>query len=159
MKVFAVICFCVCLLRCADDPRGVQQAVKAQPPVDSTQLYIRQAVVDQMGEPKLADDRGKLIFADSVYHFGRVRRGRTVRYRFRFTNEGKAPLTIQDARSSCGCTVTDFPGQAVEPGGVGSVAVTLNTSNLAGNQDKPVALIIKNQPQPTVVYLRGTILN
>jgi hypothetical protein len=107
----------------------------------------------------LADDGGRLIFADSVHQFGRVRQGRTVRHRFRFINRGQSPLIIQDARSSCGCTVTDFPGQPVGPGEEGSLTVTLNTSNLAGNQDKPVALIIKNQPQPSVVYLRGTILN
>jgi hypothetical protein len=50
-----------------------------------------------------------LQFEDTVIDFGQIVAGRQVEREFSFRNEGQTPLVISDIRTSCGCTVAEFP--------------------------------------------------
>ena len=50
---------------------------------------------------------------------------------FTFTNVGDAPLIINQAFPSCGCTVPTFTKDPVMPGERGSIDVTYNTKGRA----------------------------
>merc|ERR1712146_518887 len=46
---------------------------------------------------------------------------------FKFTNTGDAPLIITDAKSSCGCTVPEYPKNTpIAPGDSGELLVKFN---------------------------------
>jgi hypothetical protein len=45
---------------------------------------------------------------------------------FEFTNTGDKPLTIIDAKSTCGCTVPSFSKEPIPPGGTGQIEVKYN---------------------------------
>lgn len=51
-------------------------------------------------------------------------------YSFAFTNVGTAPLIINQAFASCGCTVPAFTKEPIKPGEKGSIDVTYNGKGL-----------------------------
>ncbi len=101
----------------------------------------------------------KLTFSEVEHPFGEVRAGRVVRHEFDFRNGGKVPLLITNARSTCGCTVADYPGAAIPPGGSGVIKVTFDTQNKGGYQKKPIQLTANTYPATTTIYLTGRVNN
>ena len=80
---------------------------------------------------------------------------------FTFTNTGTGPLILNDVKSTCGCTVPEWPHDIIKPGKSAKIKVVYNTKrsgsftkgitvtcNAKGNET--VRLIIKGEvaPQP-----------
>lgn len=78
--------------------------------------------------------------ADSkIWDYGTIEQGSTgVRF-FKFTNTGTAPLLIQNAKGSCGCTVPSYPREPIMPGENGYIKVKYDTKRV-GNYAKYVTL-------------------
>ena len=99
----------------------------------------------------------KMTFEETIYEFGEVDAGAIVTHTFNFTNTGKVPLIISDARSTCGCTVPDWPEELIHPGEKGAIKVKFNTKNMLRSQKKPVTIIANTYPSETKVYLSGFV--
>ena len=63
---------------------------------------------------------------DSVKGIGTVEAGKKVEIKFRFKNAGKRPLFIISAEPGCGCTVADYPKEAIAPGAEGLITAAYN---------------------------------
>jgi len=55
----------------------------------------------------------KLTFTEQVYDYGTVKAGEKVEHTFKFKNTGVAPLIIESAKSTCGCTVPQYPKEPI----------------------------------------------
>ena len=51
----------------------------------------------------------KMEFEELIHDFGEVKEGEIVKHTFKFVNSGRIPLIINDAHSTCGCTIPDWP--------------------------------------------------
>lgn len=70
-----------------------------------------------------------MTFEKQEHDFGTIEAGTPQETTFTFTNTGNAPLIITDAKSSCGCTVPDYPKNTpIAPGESGSLLVKFNGS-------------------------------
>ena len=69
-----------------------------------------------------------ITFEESSFDFGTIDQGTNVEHVFKFTNTGEAPLMIVNAKSSCGCTVPEYPKEAVAPGASAELLVKFNGS-------------------------------
>lgn len=69
---------------------------------------------------------------DKVEHdFGTIAAGTPQETVFTFKNIGDAPLLITNARSSCGCTVPDYPRNTpIAPGETGELLVKFNGTGI-----------------------------
>ncbi len=99
----------------------------------------------------------KLKFEEEMYDFGEVEEGVQVEHVFAFTNTGKVPLVINDVKSTCGCTIPEWPEAPIEPGGSGKISVQFNTNGRAGEQSKPVTVFANTYPNQTQVILFGKV--
>ena len=81
-----------------------------------------------------------LTFETPNYDFGNLPSGASVDHYFKFTNSGKSPLIIKDAKGSCGCTVPEFPKTPIAPGATDSIKITYNAGSQTGSQKKTVTL-------------------
>ena len=99
----------------------------------------------------------RIDFEEEVYLFGEVDGGAIIEHSFRFTNNGAVPLVISDVRSTCGCTVADWPKEPLSPGSSGQIDVRFDTKNRKGRQEKPVTITANTSPAKTMVYLRGDV--
>lgn len=75
---------------------------------------------------------------------------------FKFINEGKEPLILSNVRSSCGCTVPQWPRQPILPGESESIKVKYDTKRI-GIINKTVT-VYSNAKTPTVVLrIKGKV--
>jgi hypothetical protein len=99
----------------------------------------------------------KMVFEEMVYFFGEVEEGEIVEKTFYFVNEGVKPLSIKDARTTCGCTVPSYPESLINPGDKDSIYVRFDTKNKEGYQNKTVTIIANTYPNKTIVSLKGKV--
>lgn len=96
-------------------------------------------------------------FAEEEYSFGNIKEGEEVSHRFSFTNTGEAPLIIQSATASCGCTVPSHSKEPIPVGGTGFVDVKFNSKGKAGSQSPTVTVTANTYPKITRLRLKGTV--
>jgi hypothetical protein len=96
-------------------------------------------------------------FEKEAHDFGEIISGEKVTYTFKFTNVGNAPLVINTANATCGCTVPEFTKDPVQPGGTGSVAVTFDSEGKTGMNSKTVTLIANTEPNAKVLTISADI--
>lgn len=99
----------------------------------------------------------KMTFASVEYNFGEVSEGKVVEHTFEFTNSGKVPLLISDARSTCGCTVPEWSETPIAPGEKGKIKVRFNTTGKVNEQHKQVTITANTYPSETFVSLLGFV--
>jgi hypothetical protein len=100
----------------------------------------------------------RITYEQYLFVFGEVKEGEVVTHEFKFTNTGKVPLVINNCRSSCGCTIPEWPKEAIPPGGTGVISARFNTEGKDGDQTKAVMVAANTYPRESKVYLRGKIL-
>lgn len=99
----------------------------------------------------------RMTFVENTFTFGTVRAGEVVEHDFHFSNTGTQPLLITSARSTCGCTVSEYPKEAIGPGGTGTIRVRFDTRNKVGHQRKPVNITANTYPSVQTIYLDGQV--
>lgn len=99
----------------------------------------------------------RITYEQDSYDFGEVLEGAVVEHTFKFTNSGKVPLTILNARSSCGCTVPEWPKEQIPPGGSGAISAKFNTEGKTKSQRKWIYVTANTYPNETKVLLEGIV--
>jgi hypothetical protein len=70
-------------------------------------------------------------FDTTVYDFGAVPHGASVKTKFHFTNIGEDPLEVTNIRTSCGCTAAEPTSRHLAPGQSADIEVTFDSSHKA----------------------------
>ncbi len=95
-------------------------------------------------------------FETDVHDFGTIEYGGDGTYDFKFTNTGKTPLIISNARGSCGCTVPKWPKEPIGKGQSNVINVQYDTKR-PGPFTKTVT-ISSNATEPSkVITIKGTV--
>ena len=77
---------------------------------------------------------------------------------FSFTNVGNAPLVINQAFASCGCTVPTYTKTAIQPGEKGSIDVTYNgKGKFPGHFSKTVTVRSNAKNEIVRLTIEGTM--
>lgn len=97
-------------------------------------------------------------FEKTDYDFGSVAEGDIVNYTFKFTNTGKAPLIINKATATCGCTVPQWPKDPIGVGETGEIQVKFNTTNRRNMQTKYVNINANTKPEVTRLKISGNVV-
>jgi len=100
----------------------------------------------------------KIEFDQDVFDFGEIYQDETISIDFRLKNIGDAPLLIRSAKGSCGCTVPEWPSEAVGVGVEELINVTFNSGKREGQQNKTVTLVTNATPSIKVLTIKGTVL-
>lgn len=96
-------------------------------------------------------------FTEETHDFGQVPEGPFAEYDFVFKNTGKTPVTITNARSTCGCTVPTWPHEPVLPGKTGELHVRYTTANHQGPISKAITVSFADQEKPVILHIAGTV--
>lgn len=99
----------------------------------------------------------KIEFNKEVHDYGTIENGADGTCEFKFKNTGTAPLIIQDAKGSCGCTVPSWPKEPIAPGATGILKVKYDTKR-TGPINKSVTVTSNATNEPTkIVRIKGTV--
>lgn len=75
----------------------------------------------------MAQSAAEIKFDKLTHNFGTFSESTPVqKCTFTFTNTGNAPLVINQAVASCGCTVPEYTKSPVAPGQTGKITITYN---------------------------------
>lgn len=100
-----------------------------------------------------------ISFKETTHDFGSIKDGEVVKHTFTFTNTGKAPLVIESATSTCGCTVPQVPDAPIAPGEEGKIEVQFNSAGKGGTQQlKVISVKANTQPAITQVNIKANVL-
>lgn len=98
-------------------------------------------------------------FKNEVHDFGNVDAESENSYSFEFTNTGTEPLTITNARGSCGCTVPDWPKRAIKPNETETIDVIFRPSKgqAGAAQEKTVTIEANTEPKNTIIKIKAFV--
>ncbi len=110
------------------------------------------------GSVNYLTDTGKavLVFKEYEHSFGNVEEGQKIAYIFNFENRGTGNLVIQNAITSCGCTVPKYDKKPIAPGKSGKLEVVFDTSGRSGPQSKTIT--VQSNATVPVIILRITAM-
>lgn len=99
-----------------------------------------------------------LEFETIDHDFGTIKEGDVVEYTYKFKNTGEAPLIIQGAQGSCGCTVPEWSKEPIQVGGTGFVKAKFDSQGKPNTQNKTVTVTANTWPKQTVLRFKAMVL-
>jgi hypothetical protein len=153
---FVVIAFIGLLLwSCGADQKPSGKSLEEYSDASNNSSIIRNPV--SANGPQDTTNVAKLKFEEDLFDFGEVKEGTQVEHVFAFANVGKVPLVINDVKSTCGCTIPEWPEDPIAPGESGEISVQFNSNGRTGEQSKPVTVFANTYPNQTQVILYGYV--
>jgi hypothetical protein len=108
-------------------------------------------------QPVANTSLAEMTFEKDVHDFGTLEYEGNGTYEFKFTNTGKEPLIISDAKGSCGCTVPTYPKNVpIKPGETQVIKVTYDTKR-SGAFTKTVTINSNAKTPQKVLTIKGTV--
>lgn len=96
-------------------------------------------------------------FQEEEHDFGTIKEGDIVEHTFTFTNTGEAPLIIESARASCGCTVPIWPKEPIAVGETGEIMVRFNSTGKPNVQNKTVTITANSYPKISRLRIKAFV--
>jgi len=96
-----------------------------------------------------------ISFETTKHDFGTLAEGGDGTFEFVFKNTGKDPLVLNNVRSSCGCTVPEWPKEPILKGEKGKIKVSYNT-RITGSFSKSIS-VYTNAGDPIVLSIKGKV--
>ena len=109
------------------------------------------------GEQKPEGPLPVMEFETTDHDFGTINEGDEVTYTYNFKNTGEAPLIIQGAQGSCGCTVPDWSKEPIPVGGSGFVKAKFDSHGKQNAQSKTVTVTANTFPKQTVLRFKAMV--
>ena len=98
-----------------------------------------------------------LSFETTDHDFGTITEGQKVSYTYKIKNTGEAPLIIQSAQPSCGCTVPTFSKDPIPVGGTGFVTAEFDSSGKPGINNKTITVTANTWPKVTTLRFKAMV--
>ena len=107
-----------------------------------------------------AQSGAKIEFKEETINYGEIEKGKDDGIRvFEFTNTGDEPLVIKNAKSSCGCTVPEWPKDPIAPGGKGQIKVQYNMNPGPISKTITIESNAINKPNGMIpLRIKGTVI-
>jgi hypothetical protein len=107
-------------------------------------------------EKKADANAPDITFETEMHDYGTIDYAGDGTYSFKFTNTGKDPLVISDAKGSCGCTVPKWPKEPILKGQVNYINVSYDTKR-PGPFTKTVTVTSNAKNTTKVLTIKGTV--
>ncbi|WP_297035129.1 DUF1573 domain-containing protein [Prevotella sp.] len=105
------------------------------------------------------EKQASIKFEKINYNFGKFSEKEPVqKCVFTFVNQGTAPLVINQAIASCGCTIPSFTKTPIKPGEKGEIKVTYNgRGTFPGHFKKTITVRSNGVTELTRLYIEGVM--
>jgi hypothetical protein len=117
-------------------------------------LAITSTVLSQPQAKKVAD---VAKFTNETIDFGKIKQSIPAKGTFTITNISNAPLIIEQANPTCGCTISDYTKEPIAPGKTGVINATYNAAN-AGHFEKHLTVKFAGVDEMKSITFTGDVL-
>jgi len=104
----------------------------------------------------VARNDASVSFSNERHDFGKIAFMKEAVYSFEFTNPGKTMLMIYDVKTSCGCTVPEWPKEPIRPGRRGQITIKYDAA-YPGAFHKTVEVIYNGLESPFSLEIKGEV--
>jgi len=105
-----------------------------------------------------AEEQGvEIWFEETLHDYGEIPEDGDGNWTFTFKNLGKSAIVINRVRSTCGCTVPEWPREPLEPGATGVITVKYNTAQ-TGSFYKSLYVYSTAANSPVKLQIKGKVL-
>ena len=120
-------------------------------------MMVVSSMTTVMAQDSADKKQAEIKFDKYIHNFGEVSElSPKVTCVFTYTNVGNAPLVINQAVASCGCTVPEYTKQPVMPGQKGEIKVTYNgAGKFPGHFKKSITVRTNGKVEMTRLYVEG----
>ncbi len=98
-----------------------------------------------------------ISFERTDHDFGTVTEGQKVSYTYKVKNTGEAPLIIQSAQPSCGCTVPTWTKEPIPVGQSGFVTAEFDSGGKPGINNKTITITSNTWPKVTTLRFKAMV--
>jgi hypothetical protein len=95
-------------------------------------------------------------FQETSFDFGEIAYGGNGTHEFLFRNGGTEAFTITNVRSSCGCTIPEWPKEPINPGTSGKILVNYDTKR-EGVFSKTITVYSSASENPIILTIKGEV--
>jgi len=95
-------------------------------------------------------------FAQKESEFRIIEQGGDGIFEFPFTNTGTDPLILSNVRSSCGCTVPEWPHEPIKPGESSTITAKYDTRRI-GQFSKSITVYSNATEAPVILRIKGKV--
>ena len=120
-------------------------------------LVIVSSGCDRSPEEKAKVSGQEIWFEELMHDYGQIEEDSDGSWSFKFKNLGEKAIVINRVRSTCGCTVPDWPREPIEPGASGEITVKYNTAT-TGTFLKSVAVYSSAANSPVKLQIKGKVV-
>jgi Protein of unknown function (DUF1573) len=107
-------------------------------------------------QPREKNEGPQITFQKTSINYGKIKKDSDPLRKFSFQNTGDKALIITSAQGSCGCTVPDYPKEAIAPGASSFIDVRYDTKRV-GPFTKTVT-VSTNDGKQTVLTITGEVV-
>lgn len=108
-------------------------------------------------EEKAREHGQEIWFEEHMHDYGQIEKDSDGSWAFKFKNLGDEAILINRVRSTCGCTVPDWPQEPIEPGASGEIKVVYNTAT-TGTFLKSVIVYSTAANSPVKLQIKGKVV-
>lgn len=97
-------------------------------------------------------------FASETIDFGKIKQSVPAKGTFTVTNISNAPIIIEQANPTCGCTISDYTKEPIAPGKTGTIMATYNAAN-AGHFEKHLTVKFAGVEEIKSITFTGDVIS
>ncbi|HWZ23602.1 MAG TPA: DUF1573 domain-containing protein [Cytophagaceae bacterium] len=98
-------------------------------------------------------------FEKEIHDFGVVKAGKdTLWVDFKFINDGSEPLKISDVKTSCDCTLANWPKTEIQPGKSAVIKGGFKIEGKSDSFNKNIIIFANTMPGTTILTMKGLIV-
>jgi len=95
-------------------------------------------------------------FMRTEHDYGEIEQNSDGMCEFKFKNMGDEPLILSNLRSSCGCTVPEWPKDPIKKAKEGIIKVKYNT-RIVGAFSKTIVVYSNGSEEPVYLKIKGVV--
>ena len=122
--------------------------------VSACLVFIASFSLLSMQNPDLS---ASIKWENLIYDAGQVKHKQPLKINFNFSNNSMVPLVILSVKTSCGCTVADYPKEPIMPGKSGAISVTFDAEDI-GYFHKQVSVNSNTSEGTTFLEIKGEVI-
>ena len=137
---------------------GIRRIQKANVVIAIVTMVLLPVFALAQSEIIADNERYAVAKFDKLSHdFGEIGKGEEAVAIFTITNQGQAPLVIENVKVSCGCTVAKWNNEPVMPQDATQIKVSYN-SNIVGEIKRSVVVKTNDRKQKrTLLLITGEV--
>jgi hypothetical protein len=159
IHLLIAVFFAVVLSGCSNnkDEKRIAELESRLADLETKNTPYAPANVQSEPEAKPEGPLPAFTFEKTSHDFGTIKEGDVVEHVFKFKNTGDAPLIIQNATGSCGCTVPTYSKESIAPGETGEIVAEFNSQGRQNLQNKTVTVTANTWPKQTMLKIRAMV--